>query len=204
MEEKIFLITAGQGPLECCRVVYKVQELLVDQAHKLGLDVEVVNNVQAEKPGTFHSCTLKFQGQVPDDLVVEWQGTIQWIAQSPYRPAHKRKNWFIGVEILANTSKQSWELSDVTYETFRASGPGGQNVNKVESAVRIRHRSTGLVVQVMDSRSQLENKRIAFKRLVKKLENLQIEQASQLKRCVWTEHGSLERGNPVKVIRKAL
>jgi peptide chain release factor len=178
--------------------------MLRAQAHKLGLEVEVVNTVQAEKPGTLHSCTLRFNGKIPDGLVSEWQGTVQWIAQSPYRPAHKRKNWFIGVELLDSTSKINWDESEVTYETFRASGPGGQNVNKVESAVRIRHASTGIQIQVMDSRSQLENKKIAFRRLTEKLEILQKEQISQLQQNTWTEHNSLQRGNPVKVFRQAL
>lgn len=204
MEEIILLVTAGQGPLECCRVVYRVQEMLTIEAHKLGLTVEVFDSVQAEKPGTLHSCALKFKGRIPDAFISEWQGTVQWIAQSPYRPAHKRKNWFIGVEVLDNASTISWDKSGVTFETFRASGPGGQNVNKVESAVRIRHHSTGIQIQVMDSRSQLENKKIALRRLTQKLEDLQNKQTSQLQQNSWTEHNSLQRGNPVKVIRKPL
>ena len=204
MVETILLVTAGQGPLECCRVVYRVQEMLTAQAHKLGLKVEGCDTVQAEKPGALHSCALRFKGKIPEVFISEWQGTVQWIAQSPYRPAHKRKNWFVGVEVLENASKISWDKSEVSYETFRASGPGGQNVNKVESAVRIRHNSTGIYIQVMDSRSQLENKKIALRRLAERIEELENKQASQAQQNTWTGHHSLERGNPVKVIRKVL
>jgi peptide chain release factor len=178
--------------------------MLTIEAHKLGLTVEVFDSVQAESPGTLNSCKLKFKGNIPDAFISEWQGTVQWIAQSPYRSTHKRKNWFIGIEVLDNASKISWDKAEVSYETFRASGPGGQNVNKVESAVRIRHNGTGIQIQVMDSRSQLENKKIALRRLTQKIEDLQNKQSSQLLQNTWTEHNSLERGNPVRVIRKPL
>lgn len=204
MEEKILLITAGQGPLECCRVVYRVQEMLIAQAHKLGLEVEVIESVRAGKPGTLHSSTLKFTGKVPEVFLSEWKGTVQWVGQSPYRPSHKRKNWFVGVEVLDSPLRLDYDMSDVTFETLRASGPGGQNVNKVESAVRIRHKGTGIQIQVMDSRSQLENKKIAIGRLAERIEELQNERNSQLLQNTWTEHNSLLRGNPVKVIKRAL
>ncbi|MXV52453.1 peptide chain release factor H [Pedobacter sp. HMF7647] len=204
MEEKIFLITAGSGPLECCRAVYKVRELLIAQARKLDLQVEILDEIPAEKTGALQSCTLRFKGFVPEVFMNEWQGTVQWIAASPYRPAHKRKNWFVGVEILENGAPVSWNESEVTFETFRASGPGGQNVNKVESAVRVTHQHTGIQIRVADTRSQLENKSIALKRLAQKLEALQNEQASQLRHDTRNKHLSLERGNPVKVIRGPL
>ena len=204
MEEKILLVTAGQGPLECCRVVYRVQEMLITQAHKLGLEVEVIESVRAGKPGTLHSSTLMFTGKVPEVFLSEWKGTVQWVGQSPYRPSHKRKNWFVGVEVLDSPLRLDDDMSDVTFETLRASGPGGQNVNKVESAVRIRHKGTGIQIQVMDSRSQLENKKIAIGRLAERIEELQNERNSQLLQNTWTEHNSLLRGNPVKVIKRAL
>lgn len=204
MEEKILLVTAGQGPLECCRVVYRVQEMLIAQAHKLGLEVEVIESVRAGKPGTLHSSTLKFTGKVPELFLSEWKGTVQWVGQSPYRPSHKRKNLFVGVEVLDSPLRLDYDMSDVTFETLRASGPGGQNVNKVESAVRIRHKGTGIQILVMDSRSQLENKKIAIGRLAERIEELQNERNSQLLQNTWTEHNSLLRGNPVKVIKRAL
>jgi len=65
------------------------------------------------------------EGETLDALIQEWKGTIQWIAQSPYRKYHKRKNWFAGVSIFDVKELPSWNLKEVKIETCHASGPGG-------------------------------------------------------------------------------
>ena len=204
MKKVIIQITAGKGPAECCRVVACVQSLILKQARQLGILLEVLENVSGETEGSLLSATMKASGDNLDAFTSEWAGTIQWIAQSPYRKYHKRKNWFVGVGIFDIRELMQWNPNDVTIETARASGPGGQNVNKVETAVRGIHKPTGLQVFAMDSRLQLENKKLCLARLEAKVIAWQTSKLMEDQQIRWLEHHSLERGNPVKTIKAEL
>ncbi len=93
---------------------------------------------------------------------------------------------------------------DFRYETLRASGPGGQHVNKTESAVRAVHIPSGMSVVASDQRSQWQNKKLATERLLVKLSSWTMEQAMIQAQENWSNHNHLQRGNPVKVIREPL
>ena len=98
MKEKVYLqITSGRGPAECCRVVALVLERIVRQAQASGLKVEMIEREVGPVNRTLLSATIALQGAASGELADEWEGTVQWIAQSPYRIYHKRKNWFVGV-----------------------------------------------------------------------------------------------------------
>ena len=205
MNNKIYLqITSGRGPAECCRVVALVLEMILDQARKLGLTSEVIEREQGEMNRTLFSAIVLLEGSKVDEIVDEWEGTIQWIAQSPYRIYHKRKNWFVGINFFTPTELSEIDTRYITYQTLRASGPGGQHVNKTESAVRATHSPSGLSVVASDQRSQLQNKKLATERLLIKLSAWDIEQTMQQAQENWNNHNSLERGNPVKVIKESL
>src|SRR5688500_10862332 len=100
MDKLIIQITSGRGPVECCRVVAKVEEKMMANARKMGIDIEVLEHKKGDLAGTLLSATLLAKGTDLDAFIWEWRGTIQWIAQSPYRKFHKRKNWFVGVAIF--------------------------------------------------------------------------------------------------------
>lgn len=189
-------ITAGRGPVECARVVTLVARELLKEIPDLQItDYEPHNLVD----GCFMSMTLATDATLPDSLFKEWHGTIQWRStKNPYRPTHKRSNWFVGVNIFAEVELQHIDESDIVYETCRSGGKGGQNVNKVETAVRAIHIPSGLSVRCSDQRSQLQNKTIARERLLLKLHEQNNKMVATSKSLQWRNHDSLERGNPVK------
>jgi len=204
MEKIIIQITSGKGPAECCRVVTCLHQMMIAQGKALNIDMQLLENKPGEINGTSLSVTLQAAGGSLAVFVEEWGGTIQWIAQSPYRPNHKRKNWFVGVCIFDIKELPPWDSKNVVFETTRSSGPGGQNVNKVETAVRGTHKPTGLQVFAMDSRSQLENKKLCLARLQAKVLAWQTEELIAAQQTRWLQHHNLERGNAVKVIRAPL
>lgn len=197
-------ITSGRGPLECCRVVAKVQEMICKEAKSLEISAEVLAQEATRTKGTFYSSVLLLSGKGAEQFAESWNGVIQWIAQSPYRTMHKRKNWFVAVNIFDVQQSLHWDEKDIRFETCRASGPGGQHVNKTESAVRAIHLPTQTQVLVMDGRSQLMNKKLSIERLKAKVLQQQTEQLLQSQQNQWQAHNELERGNPKRVVKKDL
>ena len=199
MEKTYMQITSGRGPVECCRVVVLVMKKIIEQAQKLGLETEMVEHEDGPKDGSMFSATLAIKGDNISILTDEWEGSVLWVAQkNPFRPWHRRKNWFVGVHAFKPLEKAKVNERDITYDTLRASGPGGQNVNKVETAVRATHQPTGISVVASDMRSQTQNKKLAHERLMMKLSAIEEEKQMNQTRDVWMNHNTLERGNPVK------
>lgn len=204
MEKTYLQITLGRGPVECCRVVALVLERILKQAQTRKLKVEIVEKEAGPANRTLLSAVIALEGAGCDTLVEEWEGTVLWIARSPYRIHHRRKNWFVGVQtFLLSESREATE-NEIRYETLRASGPGGQHVNKTESAVRAVHIPSGISVVASDQRSQWQNKKLATERLQVKLTAWNVEQAMIQVQANWSNHNSLQRGNPVKVIQEEL
>ncbi|MBE7172423.1 MAG: peptide chain release factor H [Williamsia sp.] len=204
MEKMIIQITAGRGSVECCRVVAKVEERLLQEARTAGFEIKVLDHKQGELAGTLLSATLLAQGENLSLFTQQWQGTIQWIAQSLYRRYHKRKNWFVGVSVFPVQDQLAWNPQDIVFETCRASGPGGQHVNKVETAVRGTHLPSGLQVLASDNRSQLQNKKLCLERLKAKVLAWHTEQLMARQQLHWEEHRMLERGNAVRTFTEHL
>ena len=202
MDKEYIQITSGRGPVECCRVVVLIMNKIIEQAKSLGYDVEVIEYEDGPNDGCMFSATLAIESEHAISLKDEWEGSVLWVAQkNPFRPWHRRKNWFVGVHFFKPLQTGTISERDITYETLRSSGPGGQNVNKVESAVRAIHVPTGITVLASDERLQIQNKRLARERLLMKLSAIDEDRRLHHNHEVWMNHNSLERGNPVQKFR---
>lgn len=195
--DNLIQITSGRGPAECCWVVAKVVKEILKYIKKNNGEAEVIDRVKGTETNTLVSAVIK-TSEIDKSLLDQWIGTILWIGKSPYRKFHKRKNWYIGVNYLDNNTN-TYSSTDIIFQTLRSSGPGGQHVNKTESAVRAIHKPTGIFVLAQDSRSQHTNKQLAIERLQIKLKQHEHEEQIRFIQNNWNNHNSLERGNPVKV-----
>lgn len=202
--ETLLLITSGKGPEECERVAAMLAERIAGDAMKHSLQCKLISCTEGRRAKTFLSALMMVKGNGVDNFRDRWEGTVQWIASSPFRKNHKRKNWFAGIIVSNSATFPQWNDKDVAYQALRSSGPGGQHVNKTESAVRATHVPTGISVVASDERSQSMNKKAATERLRNKLMHYEMEEKAKEERAQWAGHHSLERGNPKKVIRESL
>lgn len=194
-------ITSGQGPEECALAVRKVFETLSKAAARRGLAAEMLDSVPGRSSGTYRSLLLKLSGARAHSFARPWIGTIQWLCESPYRPGHERRSWFVGVSVVSAAAADHIELDtrDIDWKAVRASGPGGQHVNTTDSAVQAIHRPTGIRVTAAEERSQHANKKRALEKIRAVLSaRLQDEKDKQAQKQ-WKMHLELERGSPVKV-----
>lgn len=185
----IVQLSSGQGPAECELAVSK----LYDSLKKEFQDIKMLSSHEAKRSEGYTSILF----QTEQDLS-ELEGSIQWICRSPYRPDHKRKNWFVDVSVIPETQEICRE-QEVRFEHFHCGGKGGQNVNKVETGVRLIHIPTGITVTSTSERSQYANKKDALNKLNVILQQMEQEEKQKQSNSAWQEHTKIVRGNPVRV-----
>jgi peptide chain release factor len=199
MSDRLWLqITSGRGP------VGHLARVLEKEARAAGIACELLEAVPGDDRGALLSALLSLDGPDAAAFARRNAGSVQWICPSPLRPTHKRKNWFVGVDLLTAPDKMgpaTVKAADVTFEAMRASGPGGQHVNKTASAVRATHKPTGLVATAREERSQSMNKKLALARLAGLLAAGANAAEAESDRTRWAQHDQLERGSPVRTFR---
>lgn len=94
-------LSAGAGPAECQRAVARLADLLLGEADAHALAPRVLRTVPGDARGASRSVLVALTAAGPPGWLASWLGTIKWVALSPYRPGHNRRNWFIGVAMLS-------------------------------------------------------------------------------------------------------
>lgn len=207
-KNKVYLqITSGRGPVECCRAVVLAMQQLMKEAEAAGIDVSLVEHedFRGQEGKCMLSCVLELKGNL-NAFFEKWHdGTVLWIStRNSFRPTHSRKNWFLGTNVFEPLVSKDVDERQIDYEFMRASGPGGQNVNKVETAVRAIYKPTGLSVVASDERSQTRNKQLAHDRLMMRLAAMEAARKANQTYEKWMNHNALERGNAYRTFKGPL
>jgi peptide chain release factor len=190
-------LTANTGPAECCLGVRKALQRLLQEAAAMAVTVSVVEQVDGPIAGTLRSIVVQLDGEQGAQLARRWSGSLLWVCQSPYRAQVRRKNWFLQGAVWMPPQSPA-DDGAILYEATRASGPGGQHVNKTDSAVRATHVASGLSVKVQSQRSQHANKKLAAQLLASKLAGLMAAAHENSRSARHMQHHNAERGNAVR------
>ena len=203
-------ITSGRGPIECELAVGLYRDWLL-RGNPSAVVKEERSGAPLAADGKILVPYKSVLVEMPDGEFSA-VGTVQWICPSPVRKGHRRKNWFIKVAVVAENSLPE-AYSDhgllpgatdkrlIRVDFFRSPGKGGQNVNKVETGVRITHLSTGLAATSVSARTQAANKKLALERLRKMIARHNEQREMRMETAKWDTHNALQRGNAVAVFR---